>query len=185
MRALALLIAAQVLSCQPAGIECTTTAQCGGLQACIQDRCREVECVAASDCDLEFYCSNETFTCEAGCATSDDCFVGDRCDVETNTCVPRTCDDTQLDCDLGERCDTATRTCVQDPAPHCKPCRSDQACGASGVCAVLSTTGQAYCILECSPEAADPCPAGLQCSAQVDEQGNPAGHRCVGHCGGL
>ncbi|MCB9664473.1 MAG: hypothetical protein H6732_10180 [Alphaproteobacteria bacterium] len=179
MRWLAAVVFA--LSCAPAAPECTSTTECGDFQACVAGFCEDVDCRSSKDCGLETFCSLETHACEPGCATSDDCFVGDRCDPITSTCVQRTCANTQLDCALGERCDAATGTCQQDPAPHCKRCRRSDQCGPTGICAATSefaTTG--HCFLECSPEAFDPCPAGLQCSGSPE-----GGFHCVGACEGL
>lgn len=179
----ALLIAAlQVSSCQAPGATCTSTAECGATQACLKERCREVECRASGDCGIEAFCNLETYTCDAGCATSDDCLVGDRCDVPTSTCVARACTETQLDCDLGERCNPATARCEEDPEPYCKRCSSDQECGPTGVCGRVTMSGQPRCFLTCSPESFDPCPAGLQCSFQQTPDGQDDGFRCVGLC---
>ena len=173
------------LSCKPAGVPCETTATCGELQACLDEVCRDVDCLANTDCALESYCDAELFTCLPGCSTSEDCIIGERCDVTTNTCVPRSCRDTQLDCELGQRCDQATGTCKKDPGDHCRPCSGDGQCGPEGACMRISSDDRAYCFLRCSPEAFDPCPAGLQCSAQITIDGEPDGFRCVGLCGGL
>ncbi len=172
-------------SCSTPGVPCESTATCGDLQACLDEVCRDVECRAASDCALESWCNPETYACEPGCSTSDDCLVGDRCDVTTNTCQPRSCTNTQLDCDLGDRCNTATGECEKDPAPHCKVCSDDEQCGPNGACLRLVANQPPHCAIDCSPEAFDPCPAGLQCSAQITRDGEPDGFRCVGLCGGL
>ena len=173
-----LIVLFLLASCGPPKLECNTTAACGTLEACILGKCTEVDCLNNTDCELEQACSLETYTCEQGCSTSEDCFVGDRCDAINGFCVPRKCTDTQLDCDFGERCDLERGRCVDDPAPHCEPCLDEFSCGNTGLCA--STIEGAFCFLECSPEAFDPCPSGLQCTRTSEER-----HLCVGFCGGL
>lgn len=178
-----LLAALLATACAPATPECVSTTECGMLQACLAGSCEEVACRGSSDCALQTFCDLDTYTCEPGCSTSDDCFIGDRCDVTTATCVARECRNTQLDCYLGERCNTATGACEVDPAPYCRRCSSSEQCGGgNAVCGQLRDSGPGYCFLECSPEAVDPCPAGLQCSAQVTQLGEPDGFRCVGLC---
>lgn len=179
--AVAPLIVAAWWACQPPGAPCTTTATCGPTQACLADQCVEVECRSGADCALEQFCSTEDYTCQPGCSTSDDCLIGDRCDALTATCVPRSCTDTQLHCSLGERCNTATGVCELDPSGHCAPCSDSRQCGDGGICVQIDGRG-GNCILPCSPEAFDPCPAGLQCSAQSTIDGQPDGFRCVGLC---
>ncbi len=193
--ALAFLAASAAVSCGPPAPTCTSTAQCGAMQACIEGACVDVGCLAAADCEIEQTCSPESYTCEPGCLTSDDCRVGDRCDLTLppsddapdglGTCSPRACRDTQLDCPAGDRCDAATGRCEPDPLPYCDPCGSDAECGPTGVCAYVTSRGPPRCVLACSPEAFDPCPAGLQCSMQVNADGTPDGFRCVGLCTGF
>ncbi|HMV68125.1 MAG TPA: hypothetical protein PKA64_14855 [Myxococcota bacterium] len=177
-----LVLALLAASCGKTEVPCTTAAECGPMQACLAQACVDVACLSGADCTIESFCNPETYTCDPGCLSSDDCLVGDRCDVTTHSCVPRSCHDTQLDCDLGERCDTTRGACVKDPEPYCEPCARDEACGPHGICARLSGAGGAYCILECSPESFDPCPAGLQCSFQQTSVDDPGQFFCVGLC---
>lgn len=176
------LLVLLVGSCQPPGPACTTTADCGEKQACIEEECEDVECLASAECPIEAYCHPETYTCEAGCLSSDDCLTGDRCDVLTSTCVPRSCQATQIDCELGERCNLQTGECERDPEPHCEPCNFPDECGPTGICAALTERGRGYCFLQCSPEAFDPCPAGLQCSFQQTGPDGDGEFHCVGLC---
>jgi hypothetical protein len=169
-----------LLSCKTPGVPCTSTAECGELQACIEERCEDVACLASTDCEIETWCNPASYTCEPGCSTSDDCIVGDRCDTIARRCVSRSCRDTQLDCDLGERCTDGV--CERDPEPYCEPCNRNEDCGPTGICAALTDSRRGYCILECSPEAFDPCPAGLQCSFQQSSIDDVGEFRCIGLC---
>ena len=173
----ALLVAITLGSCGTTGAICESSVACGEFEACIDKRCREVECRSSLHCELENYCDLNTFTCEPGCATPDDCPIGERCDVQTNQCLTRTCFDTQLHCDFGERCDLQRGICFPDPEPHCKECRSDATCGPNGFCAASPRGTTGVCFLECQPESFDPCPAGMQCSATGEDQ-----FLCVGFC---
>jgi hypothetical protein len=155
--------------------ECGNNGDCSGLQACIAERCVEVNCLDSSRCAIEAYCETETYTCEPGCLTNDDCYAADRCDPTTRTCEPRGCADTALDCQPFERCNTMTAQCEEDPLPHCQPCASDATCQ-GGECQYIA--GGRYCLMECNPEAADPCPAGFQCTG-------PEPYQCVANCTAL
>lgn len=176
----AFLVVSALSGCPPQGAPCVTDATCGEQQACLKEVCQDVTCRSDVQCPLETTCNLETYTCDAGCTTSADCFVGDRCDVTLGECVPRSCDDTQLDCDFGERCDPQTGECFVDAEPHCKRCFSDNECGTDGLCARVSANSVDRCFLPCVPEAADPCPSGMQCTRTSDEM-----FRCIGFCDGL
>ncbi len=182
LAAAALATTLSASSCGPPPSPCASTSQCDPLQACIDERCLDVDCLSNTDCSLNAFCNPETYTCDPGCSTSDDCKIGQRCAAELRQCVPRECRDTQLDCDLGERCNLATGECERDPLPYCEPCGNDDVCGATGICARLDMTGPGNCLLSCSPEAFDPCPAGLQCSQSSTADGQPDGFRCIGLC---
>mgnify|MGYP001019220118 CR=1 FL=1 len=171
-----------LLGCADPPPECVSTAQCGDGQACIVESCVDVECLASAECAIGSWCSPDSYTCEPGCASSEDCLAGERCDVSVNQCVPRGCRDTQLDCDFGERCDLEAGVCRDDPQPHCEVCQDDFDCGPGGSCLALSGDRRPRCIMACSPEAFDPCPAGMQCTARVDREGTLVGYICIGVC---
>lgn len=164
------------------GTPCQSDLTCGEMQACVpaqngQGYCEDVDCLSSLDCELENFCNLDTHTCDPGCEFSTDCLTADRCDAVTATCVERRCTDTQRDCDVGERCNTSTGQCQVDPAPHCQPCSSSTQCGSEGECWGLVENAGGFCLLSCSPEAFDPCPAGLQCTFVEDGY-----HVCVGLC---
>lgn len=123
-------------------IECTDHGQCGELQACIDNKCTDVQCLSSTDCELSSYCVGEgpnAFSCKEGCSTNDDCLAGENCNVESNTCEAYGCRSTTLDCPAGQSCDEATGDCFE--VDVCKKTCDvyESGCGAGFECAVVST----------------------------------------------
>lgn len=171
-------LALALLTGCPNAPECTDNTFCLDQQACIDGKCKDVECLSSSECAIEQFCSPQTYTCEDGCQFNTDCYVTDRCDPDLQQCVTKSCRSTALDCPGGYRCDTATGQCYLDVAPHCERCSAPNQCGEGGGCYSIGGAGNVgYCFLACNPEAADACPAGYSCGATSNDM-----YVCIGYC---
>lgn len=147
--------------------ECVDNGGCADGQACIADRCEEVECLASSDCSIHNFCDKE-YSCRQGCKTSEDCLAGEACS-DDNRCHAEACRNSTLDCEIGQICSDSGE-CRTDTYDNCKVCDpydeifGGEPCGSNGSCFTFeegSTMGQ--CLKTCSASAADPCPAGFTC----------------------
>ena len=117
-----MFLAALLSGCNGAtGPACADNAQCNN-QACIEGVCRDVDCLASSECQLYEYCHPEEYTCTPGCSEDTDCLAGESCDMSSNTCEGYGCRDTQLDCEIGEFCNASSGDCYDDPYGTCDTC---------------------------------------------------------------
>ena len=185
------------LSCGPRdrrgqGNDCLDSGDCndegGGeaeaIEACVEGRCDEVECLTSAHCAIGTYCDVEDFDyrCREGCEVDGDCFAGQECD--DGACRDYGCRSTVLDCDFNEVCDVLTGRCEEAEGMQCRPCdpfgntRDDQGtpdacddtigghqlCGGTGSVCGSDENGDGVCWPRCEEAGApDQCPAGFSC----------------------
>jgi hypothetical protein len=165
---LAVAIACTPVPSGPSG-DCVDAGQCGDMQACIESRCTDVECLSSIDCGLEEYCNTEAnaYTCASGCISDSDCPAGKACDTDANPCETYECRSTDLDCSWGEFCNPSSGECERASGDHCSTCDpydffGNGGCSDSASCFTFdyyATTG--YCLEACQTE--DDCPRGYEC----------------------
>lgn len=185
-RILPALIPLMLVACEIGGAgngkapECLDHAECGELQACIENACLDVECLTSSQCELGHFCNThgDAFVCKEGCESSDDCAAGEEC--TDNTCEDYGCRSTTLDCPVGTSCDSVTGNCneVADlctstcdvyDSPNCgggmecavasygESCQRDQECGSGYSCDMfLTAEGECMNVQDC-PDGTDEC----------------------------
>ncbi len=110
------------LNPNPEGVECNSFTDCresenGVQQACVQEKCVEVECFWSSDCDNKLCFENE-------CLIPDDVYSRyERCYVDRNPCrdiVCENCKQGNLQCSMSGEGDLEVR--------YCSECISDYNC---------------------------------------------------------
>ncbi len=173
------------------GESCLDAAECtvdeGELAACVDNRCRGVECLSSSDCSLGSFCEieDEDYECVEGCLSNLDCAAGESCS-EDGQCEAYGCRSTNLDCDLGEICDPEAGECFEPPGAWCNTCEfadsdwDDQGtfsvcddiylghgpCGGTGaMCLTVIENGPQTCLPKC--DGPEDCPRGHVCQ-EVD-----------------
>jgi hypothetical protein len=147
--------------------ECVDDGGCLTGQACVEQACKDVECVSSQDCGIGHWCDVGTdHTCKEGCGVDDDCAAGKSCDVDAHECQAYGCRDTQLDCNYGETCNNGT--CEKVPGPYCKAgCNAftGGGCGSDASCYSWDYYGtETYCLVTCNPSDVEPCPRGYECA---------------------
>jgi len=141
----------------------------GEREACIDDKCRQVECLESAHCSLHQYCATGgNFVCREGCRAEDDCMAGETCNTDQRVCESYGCRNSTLDCPIGYTC-ANSGDCTKDNRDHCKVCDpweellGLQPCGSSGSCWLFeegATLG--YCLISCNQNNPN-CPAGYTC----------------------
>ena len=123
-------------SSNPSEQQCENHAQCSSGLSCLNNRCRQVDCISSFDCQLREVCDSD-FLCVPGCNQDLDCFSGEMC--SQGECVPYECRTSQLDCRIGERC--IEQQCIEvEPSP-CDPCTYadwEQGMGGERECVIVS-----------------------------------------------
>lgn len=188
---LGLASVALIAGCPARGVDpgesCLDAAECtvdeGQLAACVDRRCREVDCLSSADCTLGSYCSleDDDFECLEGCQGDLDCVAGESCSDE-GQCEAYGCRSTNLDCALGEVCNADSGECEVPDGAFCNLCDfanttwDDQGtfsicddefighstCGGTGaMCLTIVDGGPNTCLPACrGPE---DCPRGHVC----------------------
>lgn len=166
--------------------QCVDNGQCGDMQACIEEECVQVECLASAQCGLEQFCDvQRDYTCKSGCEHNTDCQAGFDCNPDSHQCEAYGCRSTDLDCGYGEVCDESSGECKRAQGDHCKTC-SDPYFGSGcnkGTCYLFDEESFAsYCVVDCNPSQEDACPRGYEC---VDVLGDGASYGCFAWCPSL
>ena len=116
------------LSPNPEGVECNSSTDCresenGVQQACVQEKCIEVECFWSSDCDNKLCLDNK-------CLTPDDVYLRyEQCYVDRNPCKDIVCENCKLgnlQCSMSGEGDLEVRYCTE--------CISDYNCNEGYSC---------------------------------------------------
>ncbi|MCB9669635.1 MAG: hypothetical protein H6734_09220 [Alphaproteobacteria bacterium] len=158
-------------SAPSAGDVCTAERPCGWGQTCVAGSCVDTACATSAQCPIETFCLEGR--CVDGCRQESDCGPGRTCDLLLQECVDAGCIDTQLDCGFREVCDTTTGTCYDAGEQYCRPCQQSVQCGEGNVCF------QGYCGVDCNDSE---CPAGFDCLAFRNGQGQITSFQCVTYC---
>ncbi len=177
----ALLIIGLFLGCNQAP-ECIDNGQCGEGQACVDDKCKDVDCLSSADCTLRQFCDTKSWSCRDGCTDNEDCKSGEVC-LDDRKCHKMKCRNATLDCSVGQEC--VDGECQDFQGHLCDTCdpyeelMGGQPCGPSGSCWLLEGASDTvgFCFPDCNPNADDPCPAGFTCEAFPDD-----GHGCFAYC---
>lgn len=143
--------------------ECVDHGDCPSGNACVQNACKEVDCLASSDCDIYQFC-NPFFECQEGCEKDSDCQAGETCDKTSHSCSIYGCRSTDLDCEYGEFCDTESGECYEGEGQWCEAgcnARNIYSCSSGRYCLQFVGQDDAYCYRECENEG--DCPRGFEC----------------------
>lgn len=152
--------------------ECVDNGNCHDGQACVEQTCQDVECLASLDCAFGNYCDVEeaAYTCRPGCASDDDCPAGEECNLDDNECEAYGCRDTDLDCGLGQLCDEDEGECYEPEGEWCTVCddpfTGDPGTCGDGFCFNFNLDGNYdrdnFCLPSCRGEG-DECARGYEC----------------------
>lgn len=175
------LLLGLVAACKQAP-ECIDNGQCGDMQACVDDKCKDVECLDSSTCTLHQFCDTKAYTCRDGCGDDEDCRSGEIC-LDDAKCHSRKCRNATLDCNVGQEC--VDGDCQDYQGLLCDTCDPYdellglQPCGPQGSCWLLEGASETvgFCFPECNPNAEDACPSGFSCEEFPDGT-----HGCFAYC---
>ena len=157
MLTLFLLSSCHFSSAKESPQQCENHAQCELGFSCLNNRCRQVDCISSLDCKLKEFCTSD-FECVSGCSQESDCFAGEVC-IE-GECEQYECRTSELDCLIGERC--IDQKCMQvEPSP-CEPCTYadwEQGIGGQRECVIVSYNRT----IPCEWRTDEGCPDTMSC----------------------
>lgn len=157
MMAPLLLLSCTFFASNPPNQQCENHAQCPSGRSCLNNRCRQVDCLSSFDCPLREVCNPDSL-CVSGCNQDSDCFPGETCSQAQ--CVPYECRTSQLDCQIGERC--IDQKCIEvEPSP-CDPCTYtdwEQGIGDQRECVIVSYNRT----IPCDWRLDEGCPDTMSC----------------------
>jgi hypothetical protein len=165
--------------------ECVDNGNCHDGQACVEQTCQDVECLASIDCAFGNYCDLEesAYECRSGCASNDDCPAGEECNLDDNECEAYGCRNTDLDCGLGQFCDEDEGECYDAEGEFCTSCDDDPTDCGDSTCFSFNPDDRNhdnYCLAPCRV-GEDDCPRGYDC-VDVTEMGD---YYCFADCTAL
>lgn len=146
-------------------------------------------CVSALDCpEKETYCDESLSKCVSGCLADFDCKQTSKACV-SGKCVDKPCPGNYY-CAFGEVCPAATGKCETAVGPYCATCdqQNDTVCqspGTQNLCAGFQDEEGAdvgdYCLVQCGPDADNPCPQGYACK-EIEVQEGDKRNLCFRNC---
>ncbi len=152
---------------------------CPAGSACVDGICVR-ECVADSECQENFVCSNDELGwCLPSCSGDQDCGNGEFCDPDTHLCALATDGQVGSPCNENSDCRLSGGFCLSammgfDGGYCTMSCSSDQECGGTNQCVFLEQYGS-FCYKGCSLDG--DCRPGYVC-----EQSGPRAGTCYKHC---
>ena len=164
------------------------TAPCKAGEECKDGHCKVPGgCVDASECPLaETYCDLGTHTCKPGCLTDFDCKQSAK-ECKDGACVEKGCPG-NFYCAFEQVCSKDSGKCEDAVGPYCDACdqdAEDQCGGGNNLCIGFqdedgNELGD-FCLIECGPDADNPCPQGYACEELEVQEGDKR-KLCVRNC---